>query len=259
LVEAHKRQITRFVCRAITDHYPYSFGSTTNGPTTPGISAPANATCPKTGAKPISHFGDINSGIGVAWKSFLHCFAVHRAQLDHPEFSRFDLKSLRTGIMAGAPCPVEVMKRVNSEMNMGEVTIAYGMTETSPISMQSAVDDPLQKRVSTVGRIQPHVEVKRRKFRTFTRDLRQMRAWLKNCQVTEIAMESTGQYWRPLWNLLEGEFGKLILVNPQHIKGLSGYKTDPKDAQWIADLLEGGKLRGSWVPPRAIRELRLLK
>src|SRR5690349_17078289 len=82
------------------------------------------------------------------------------AQLDHPEFSRFDLKSLRTGIMAGAPCPVEVMKRVNNEMNMGEVTIAYGMTETSPVSFQSAVDDPLQRRVSTVGRIHPHVEVK---------------------------------------------------------------------------------------------------
>ena len=82
------------------------------------------------------------------------------AELDHPEFSRFDLKSLRTGIMAGAPCPVEVMKRVNNEMNMGEVTIAYGMTETSPVSFQSAVDDPLERRVSTVGRIHPHVEVK---------------------------------------------------------------------------------------------------
>jgi fatty-acyl-CoA synthase len=82
------------------------------------------------------------------------------AELDHPEFSRFDLKSLRTGIMAGAPCPIEVMKRVNSEMNMREVTIAYGMTETSPVSFQSAVDDPLERRVSTVGRIHPHVEVK---------------------------------------------------------------------------------------------------
>ena len=82
------------------------------------------------------------------------------AELDHPEFKRFNLKSLRTGIMAGAPCPIEVMKRVNSEMNMGEVTIAYGMTETSPVSFQSAVDDPLDRRVSTVGRIHPHVEVK---------------------------------------------------------------------------------------------------
>src|SRR5262249_5583349 len=82
------------------------------------------------------------------------------AHLDHPEFSRFNLKSLRTGIMAGAPCPIEVMKRVNNEMNMREVTIAYGMTETSPVSFQSATDDPLERRVSTVGRIHPHVEVK---------------------------------------------------------------------------------------------------
>ncbi|MEP6840722.1 MAG: AMP-binding protein [Bradyrhizobium sp.] len=82
------------------------------------------------------------------------------AELDHPDFARFNLKSLRTGIMAGAPCPVEVMKRVNTEMNMGEVTIAYGMTETSPVSFQSATDDPLERRVSTVGRILPHVEVK---------------------------------------------------------------------------------------------------
>ncbi len=94
------------------------------------------------------------------------CTALHGvptmfiAELDHPEFSRFDLSTLRTGIMAGAPCPIEVMKRVMSDMGMDQVTIAYGMTETSPVSFQSAVDDPLDKRVATVGRIQPHVEVK---------------------------------------------------------------------------------------------------
>jgi len=82
------------------------------------------------------------------------------AMLDHPDFAGFDLSSLRTGIMAGSPCPIEVMKKVVSLMHMGEVTIAYGMTETSPVSFQSNVDDPLEKRVSTVGRIQPHVEVK---------------------------------------------------------------------------------------------------
>ena len=102
----------------------------------------------------------------------------------------------------------------------------------------------------------PEQEIRKRTFRTFTRDLKQLRAWLKNCKVTEIAMESTGQYWRSLWNLFEGHFEKLILVNPQHIKGLAGHKTDPKDAQWIASLLETGKLRGSFVPPREIRELR---
>ena len=82
------------------------------------------------------------------------------ALLDHPDFKTFDLSSLRTGIMAGSPCPIEVMKKVVSLMNMSEVTIAYGMTETSPVSFQSHVDDPLEKRVSTVGRIHPHVEVK---------------------------------------------------------------------------------------------------
>ncbi len=82
------------------------------------------------------------------------------AMLDHPNFGSFDLSSLRTGVMAGSPCPIEVMKRVITDMNMGEVTIGYGMTETSPISFQTAKDDPLDKRVSTVGRVHPHVEVK---------------------------------------------------------------------------------------------------
>src|SRR5262252_6034480 len=82
------------------------------------------------------------------------------AQLDHPEFDKFDLKSLRTGIMAGSPCPIEVMKRVQSKMNMHEVTIAYGMTETSPVSTQCATDDPVERRVSTVGQVLPHIEIK---------------------------------------------------------------------------------------------------
>ena len=82
------------------------------------------------------------------------------AELGHPEFKRFDLSSLRTGIMAGSPCPIEVMKRCVSEMHMREVTIAYGMTETSPVSTQTSADDPLERRVGTVGRVHPHVEVK---------------------------------------------------------------------------------------------------
>jgi fatty-acyl-CoA synthase len=82
------------------------------------------------------------------------------AELEHPRFAEFDLSSLRTGIMAGSPCPVEVMKKVQSDMHMAEVTICYGMTETSPVSFQTAPDDPVDKRVSTVGRIHPHVEAK---------------------------------------------------------------------------------------------------
>jgi fatty-acyl-CoA synthase len=81
------------------------------------------------------------------------------AELALPDFASYDLSSLRTGCMAGSPCPVEVMKRVISEMNMDEVTIAYGMTETSPVSTQTRKDDSLDRRTSTVGRVHPHVEV----------------------------------------------------------------------------------------------------
>lgn len=82
------------------------------------------------------------------------------AELEHPNFEKYDLSSLRTGIMAGSPCPVEVMKKVNTLMNMSEVEIAYGMTETSPVSTQTRHNAPLDKRVSTVGRVLPHTEIK---------------------------------------------------------------------------------------------------
>jgi fatty-acyl-CoA synthase len=94
------------------------------------------------------------------------CTALHGvptmfiAELEHPRFGEFDLSSLRTGIMAGSPCPIAVMRRVVAEMHMPEVTICYGMTETSPVSFQSQTDDPVDRRVSTVGRIHPHVQVK---------------------------------------------------------------------------------------------------
>src|SRR5437588_11729649 len=91
---------------------------------------------------------------------------------------------------------------------------------------------------------QSQIATKKRKSRTFTRDLKQLSAWLTNCRVTDIAMESTGQYWRPLWNVLGGAFSRLLLVNPQHIKGLNGYKTDPKDAQWIADCWRAASCEG---------------
>jgi len=82
------------------------------------------------------------------------------AELEHPRFGEFDLSSLRTGIMAGSPCPISVMRRVVAEMHMPEVTICYGMTETSPVSFQTQPDDPLDRRVGTVGRVHPHVQVK---------------------------------------------------------------------------------------------------
>ncbi len=82
------------------------------------------------------------------------------AELNHPDFSKFDFSSLRTGLMAGSPCPVEVMKKVQSLMNMHDVEIAYGMTETSPVSMQTRIGSPLEKQVGTVGQVHPHLEVK---------------------------------------------------------------------------------------------------
>lgn len=95
-----------------------------------------------------------------------HCTALYGvpamfvALLDHPKLADYDVSSLRTGIMAGAPCPIEVMKRVVSELHMPDVVIAYGMTESSPVSFMSAVSDPLDRRVSTVGQVQPHIEAR---------------------------------------------------------------------------------------------------
>jgi fatty-acyl-CoA synthase len=94
------------------------------------------------------------------------CTALHGvptmfiAELDLPAFAKYDLSRLRTGIMAGSPCPIETMKRVVSQMNLREITIAYGMTETSPVSFQSSTTDPLDKRTTTVGQVAPHLEVK---------------------------------------------------------------------------------------------------
>jgi fatty-acyl-CoA synthase len=94
------------------------------------------------------------------------CTALHGvptmfiAEIDHPEFASFDLASLRTGIIAGAPCPIELMKRLIRDMHLDQITIAYGMTETGPVSFETSVHDPLERRVTTVGRVLPHTEVK---------------------------------------------------------------------------------------------------
>ena len=123
-------------------------------------------TCVTTGATMVFPGEAFEPGSVLEAIAEEKCTALHGvptmfiAELDHAEFSNYDLSTLRTGIMAGAPCPVEVMKRVFDEMNMNEVTIAYGMTETSPVSFQSDTQDSMEKRVSTVGRIHPHVEVK---------------------------------------------------------------------------------------------------
>ena len=122
--------------------------------------------CAAVGATMVFPGEAFDAGATLAAVARHKCTALHGvptmfiAMLGHPEFDRHDLSSLRTGIMAGAPCPIETMRRVVERMHMREVTIAYGMTETSPISFQSRADDPVERRVTTVGRIHPHVEVK---------------------------------------------------------------------------------------------------
>lgn len=122
--------------------------------------------CVSAGAKMVFPGEAFEPGATLAAVAEERCTALHGvptmfiAELDHPEFERFDLGSLRTGIMAGSPCPIETMKRVVSKMHLAEVTIAYGMTETSPVSFQSTTTDSLEKRTTTVGRIQPHLEAK---------------------------------------------------------------------------------------------------
>ncbi len=96
----------------------------------------------------------------------------------------------------------------------------------------------------------------KRRFATFTRDLLDLADWLRACGVTHVAMEATGVYWKPVWNVLDGQFTEVLLVNAQHIKAVPGRKTDQKDSEWIADLLQHGLLRGSFVPPQPTRELR---
>ncbi|MGP8186011.1 MAG: IS110 family transposase, partial [Terracidiphilus sp.] len=94
-----------------------------------------------------------------------------------------------------------------------------------------------------------------RVFGSFTGDLLVLADWLREQGVTHVAMEATGVYWRPVWAVLEGQFEQL-LVNPQHIKAVPGRKTDAKDCEWIADLLQHGLLKGSFVPPTPIQDLR---
>ena len=137
------------------------------------------------------------------------CTALHGvptmfiAELEHPEFKRFDLSSLRTGIMAGSPCPIEVMKRVVSEMNCGDMTIAYGLTETSPVVTQTTTDDPIELRVATVGKPMPHTEIKiidseeriiprGEQGELCARGYMVMKGYYKNPEATRVAVDEAG-------------------------------------------------------------------
>ena len=123
-------------------------------------------TCTAVGAGMVFPGEGFDAEATLAAVARYKCTALHGvptmfiAQLEHPNFANYDTSTLRTGIMAGAPCPIDTMRAVIDRMHMREVTIGYGMTETSPLSFQSRTDDPIDRRVSTVGRILPHVEVK---------------------------------------------------------------------------------------------------
>ena len=104
-------------------------------------------------------------------------------------------------------------------------------------------------------REQGRIRTERRRFTTMTQDLQDLAAWLRQLQVTHVAIESTGVYWKPVWNILEGHF-TIILANAQHVKNVPGRKTDAKDSEWIAELVQHGLLRSSYVPPEIIRDLR---
>ncbi|HYK66315.1 MAG TPA: AMP-binding protein, partial [Streptosporangiaceae bacterium] len=125
-----------------------------------------NLACTTHGAAIVIPAPGFDPGLTLAAVQAERCTSLYGvptmfiAELALPDFASYDLSSLRTGIMAGSPCPVEVMKRVLSEMHMAEVEICYGMTETSPVSTQTSADDDMERRVSTVGRVHPHVEVK---------------------------------------------------------------------------------------------------
>lgn len=108
----------------------------------------------------------------------------------------------------------------------------------------------------TPGEKQPKQEI--RTFGTMTEDIKRLLEWLLENEVTAVAMESTGVYWKPIYNILEGQIRELILINPEHFKALKGKKTDCKDAEWIADFLRHGLLEGSFIPPKEIREIREL-
>ena len=152
--------------------------------------------CVSTGAAMVFPGEVFDAAATLAAVSEEKCTALHGvptmfiAELDHPGFAQFDLSMLRTGIMAGAPCPIETMKRVISQMNMREVTIAYGMTETSPVSFQSSTTDPIERRVSTVGRIQPHLEAR-----------------VVDDSGSTVAVGQTGELWVRGYSVMKGYWG----------------------------------------------------
>jgi fatty-acyl-CoA synthase len=201
---------------------------------------------------------------------------MFRAVLEHPEFEDFDCTSLRTGIMAGAPCPIELMKEVVERLHMRQVAIGYGMTETSPISTLSALDDPLERRVSTVGRVQPHLEISVREPGTgrivprgtpgefCTRGYSVMRGYWNDEAATEAAIDAAG--WMHSGDLavmeqfgyvhIVGRLKDMIIrggenISPREIEEVLVAHADVSEAQVIGvPSRKYGEEVMAWVRPR---------
>jgi fatty-acyl-CoA synthase len=170
----------------------------------------ANMTCVVSGAVMVVPAPSFDAELTLQAVQEERCTALHGvptmfiAELAHPNFSQFDLTTLRTGIMAGSPCPIEVMKRVVNEMHCRELTIAYGLTEASPVITQTTVDDPAELRVTTVGKALPHTEVKiidpvtgkivprGTPGELCTRGYHVMKGYYKNAEATAAAIEEDG-------------------------------------------------------------------
>jgi fatty-acyl-CoA synthase len=201
---------------------------------------------------------------------------MFRAILEHPEFEHYDCTSLRTGIMAGAPCPIELMKQVVERLHMPQVAIGYGMTETSPISTLSALDDPLDRRVSTVGRVQPHIEISVRDPATgrfvprgqsgefCTRGYSVMRGYWNDEAATNAAIDAAG--WMHSGDLavmeesgyvhIVGRLKDMIIrggenISPREIEEVLVTHTDVSEAQVIGvPSHKYGEEVMAWVRPR---------
>src|ERR1700730_802876 len=170
----------------------------------------ANMACVVSGAPLVVPAPSFDPELTLLAVQEERCTALHGvptmfiAELEHPKFTQFDLRSLRTGIMAGAPCPVEIMKRVVGEMHCRELTIVYGLTEASPAITQTTPDDPIELRVTTVGKVLPHTEVKIIDPATgktvpvgiagelCTRGYHVMKGYYKNVEATKAAIEEDG-------------------------------------------------------------------
>ncbi|MGH7226202.1 MAG: AMP-binding protein, partial [Gemmataceae bacterium] len=241
-----------------------------------------NLACTATGACMVYPSECFNASAALQTIDAERCTSLYgvptmfRALLEHPDFERCDCSSLRTGVMAGAPCPIELMKQVVERLHMPQVAIGYGMTETSPLSTLSALDDPLNRRVSTVGRVMPHVEISVRDAATgrfvprgvagelCTRGYSVMRGYWNDEAATNAALDAAG--WMHSGDLavmeesgyvhIVGRLKDMIIrggenISPREIEEVLVSHADVSEAQVIGvPSHKFGEEVMAWVRPR---------